>query len=124
MNANPQRGEVDIVLDKPRIIRLTTNALAKAEDILGRSLINGNPFAVGFREIRTLVYVGLNDPQLTIDQVGDLIDEADKAKVTSAVFKAWNLHLGRGMESEKAKEGDQVATDPLKAAAPAPGKAV
>jgi len=112
MTANPQRGEVEITLDKPRIIRLTTNAIARAEELLGTSLLNGNPRSFGFKEARALLFVGINDRKLTLEKVGDLMDEADDAAVIGAVTKAWTLHLFR---HEKLTEAAEEPVDPPKA---------
>ncbi len=118
--ANPQRGEVDIVLDRPRIIRLTTNALARAEKLLGgKSLLDKN-VVLTWDATRVLLFVGLNDPKLTLERVGDLIDEADKDKVVDAVFTAWSLHLSRGAKSANPQEGEAETADPLMAS-PGPG---
>jgi hypothetical protein len=114
--ANPQRGEVDITLDKPRILRLTTNSLARAEKLLdGKSLLDRS-VVLSWDAIRVLLFVGLNDPKLTLDKIGDLVDEADKDKVLMAVYAAWSLHLVRGAKTPE--EGAAVeGVDPLKASA-------
>ena|SRR6478736_3454574 len=107
--ANPQRGEVDITLDKPRILRLTTNSLARAEKLLnGKSLLDRS-VVLSWDAIRVLLFVGLNDPKLTLEKLGDLIDEADKDEIVSAVFAAWALHLGRGAKvKEEAAPAEEV----------------
>jgi hypothetical protein len=114
--ANPQRGEVEITLDKPRILRLTTNSLARAEKLLdGKSLLDRS-VVLSWDAIRVLLFVGLNDPKLTLDKIGDLVDEADKDKVLMAVYAAWSLHLGRGAKTPE--EGEAVeGVDPQSASA-------
>lgn len=108
--ANPQRGEVEITLDKPRILRLTTNSIVRAEEILGVSLLNENPRAFGFKEARALLFVGLNDRKLTLEKVGELMDGAEDSVVLGAVTKAWVLHLYR---HEKPSEPAEVAEEPV-----------
>lgn len=113
MSANPQRGEVNIVLDKSRVLRLTTNAIARAEELLGTSLLNNDPRAFGFKEARALLFVGLNDRKLTLEKVGELMDDADDATVIGAVTKAWALHL---MRHDKPVEVEAEPVDPPKPA--------
>jgi hypothetical protein len=114
--ANPQRGEVDITLDKPRILRLTTNSLARAEKLLdGKSLLDRS-VVLSWDAIRVLLFVGLNDPKLTLEKIGDLIDEADKDKVLMAVYAAWSLHLGRGAKTP-GEVSQAEALDPQSASA-------
>lgn len=62
-----------IELDKARNLRLGSNQFAMLQD-LGIDLNAGN---TGFRELRAILYVGLSweDKNLTLEQVGDLMDE-------------------------------------------------
>jgi hypothetical protein len=73
------RQSVAIQLDKVRHLRYGTNALAEAEDLLGRPISAINADNIGVKEIRVLLLVGLmwEDPGLTLTQVGDLIDDAE-----------------------------------------------
>jgi hypothetical protein len=103
--ANPQRGEVEITLDKPRILRLTTNDLARAEKLLGKSLLDRS-IVLSWDAMITLLFVGLHDPKLTLEKIGDLIDETDKDHVLMAVYAAWSAHLGRGAKAKT--EGARV----------------
>lgn len=113
---NPQRGEVEVILDKPRILRLTTNALARAEKLLNGQSLMERSVVLSWDAVRVLLFVGLNDSKLTLEKLGDLIDEADKGQIVSAVFAAWALHLGRGAKpATEEAAGDEP--DPLQAIA-------
>ncbi len=69
------KQSVFIKADKGRNIRLTTNALAKAEEIIGKPISNFGD-NMGFREIRTVLYCGLywEDKELTEEKTGDIMD--------------------------------------------------
>lgn len=68
---------ITIELDKPRTLRYGINALAKIEDITGKSLMALDLNNVGIKEMLAIVYAGLyhEDKSLTPEIVGDLIDE-------------------------------------------------
>ncbi len=89
------KPSVLIELDRPRNIRLTTNALVKVEEVLSKPLSEIG-VAIGLKEIRALLWAGLlhEDKTLTLETVGDLIDEADFEYVSTKVGEAINLSLG------------------------------
>ncbi len=68
---------VAITLDRPRTLRYGMNALAKIEDLTGKSLLAFDLNNVGVKDLLVIIYCGLchEDKNLTIEQVGDLIDE-------------------------------------------------
>lgn len=68
---------ITIVLDKPRTLRYGMNALAKIETITGKSILALDLDKVSIRDLLAIVYGGLyhEDKTLTIEKVGDLIDE-------------------------------------------------
>lgn len=68
---------ITINLDKPRTLRYGMNALAKIEDVTGKSLLAFDLNNVGVKDLLAIIYSGLchEDKNLTIEQVGDLIDE-------------------------------------------------
>ena len=63
-------------LDRPRTLRYGMNALAKIEDITGKSLMSLDLASVSIKDLLAIVYAGLyhEDKELTLEQVGDLID--------------------------------------------------
>jgi hypothetical protein len=110
---NPQRGEVEIILSgQPRIIRLTTNSIARAEKIIDKSLLS-REVVLSWLAITALIFTALNDPTLTLEQVGDQIDDSDKNHVMAKVFESWALHLGRGAKvTEVVKPADPTKASP------------
>lgn len=70
------RQTVVIEADRTRHMRLGFNQLVELEDTLGRPIteLNNN---IGIKDMRAILYVALkqDDPTLTLDQTGDIIDE-------------------------------------------------
>lgn len=69
------KPSVAIELDKPRNLRINTNAMVKLEEMMGKPLSEiGTRF--GVKDIRMIMFCGLlhEDKDLTLDSVGDLID--------------------------------------------------
>lgn len=89
------KPSVLIELDKPRNIRLNTNALVKAEEILGRPISEFGA-AFGIKEIRAMLWAGLlhEDKSISLEIVGDLIDEAGFEYVADKVGEAINIAMG------------------------------
>jgi hypothetical protein len=77
---NRLKGELEVQLgERPRKFRLGWNEVAILEQLLGESLqtrIKENNF--GFDAVRSCMFVGLkkNNPDLTIDDVGELLGES------------------------------------------------
>lgn len=98
---------VTIELDKPRTLRYGMNALAKIEDVTGKSMMNLDLNNVGIRELLAIVYAGLyhEDKELTPEKVGDLIDEyADMNTVAEKIGEAFNLAFGADQGTGKPGE--------------------
>lgn len=97
---------VTIELDKPRHLRYGFNQLCELEDLLGVPVSKLPEIEIGFRELRTLLYVGLRgeDPDLTPEVVGSLIDEAQSLDyVFSKVSEALQLAFGSSEEKNVQK---------------------
>lgn len=71
------KNGIIINLDKPRTLRYGMNALAKIEDLTGKSILSLDLNKLGIKDLLAIVYGGLyhEDKTLTIQKVGDLIDE-------------------------------------------------
>ncbi|MCM1296236.1 MAG: hypothetical protein NC311_11900 [Muribaculaceae bacterium] len=71
------KNGITINLDKPRTLRYGMNALAKIEDLTGKSILALDLNKLGIKDLLAIVYGGLyhEDKTLTIEKVGDLIDE-------------------------------------------------
>jgi len=93
---------VTINLDKPRTLRYGINALAKIEDITGKSLASLDFTNVSIKDLLAIIYAGLyhEDKSLTIENVGDLIDEYGSLEeiaksVGEAVTEAFGKTTGK-----------------------------
>ncbi len=89
------RQMVIIELDRPRTLKFTTNALCELESIFGLPVYEWDKVPDGLSTLRVMLYAGLKheDPTMTIEKAGDLIDLAESAqevanKVTEAISAA------------------------------------
>ncbi|MED4840395.1 hypothetical protein P9695_08755 [Weizmannia sp. CD-2023] len=89
--ANKQRGIVEVELDKVRHIRYTMNALAEIEDKLGYGLADLDGKQLKIKEVRVILWAGLihEDPELTEEQVGDMIDLGNMQYVQGKMSEAF-----------------------------------
>lgn len=88
-------------LDKPRLLRYGMNALALIEDLTGRPISQMDMNNIGIRDLRIIIYAGLSheDKGITIEQVGDIIDEySSMSDIAEKVGEAFTLAFG---EAEK-----------------------
>nr|DAR74651.1 MAG TPA: tail tube protein [Bacteriophage sp.] len=100
---NMKKG-VTIELDKPRTLRYGMNALAKIEDITGKTIMALDLNSLGIKDLLVIVYAGLchEDKSLTIEQVGDLLDEyADLTMIAEKVGEALTEAFGKPKGNEK-----------------------
>ena len=86
------KPSVLIELDRPRNLRMDTNALVKVEELLGRPISTFDENNTGIKEMRILLYAGLlhEDKILTLDMAGDLMD-GRTAYVSTKINEALNL---------------------------------
>jgi hypothetical protein len=85
--ANKEDGEISIRLDRVRVLKYDFNAFAEFEDRTGKTvpatfstITAKNPNETfGFSMIRSFLWAGLihEDPELTMQGAGKLIDQAD-----------------------------------------------
>lgn len=106
---------VTINLDRPRRLRYTMNALISMEEALGKpigQLISDyNTGTIGFKDMRIIIWAGLlhENPDLTLEQVGDMIDEAESLKYV--MLKAGEaLRTTFGDDKETAKKNKKGPT--------------
>lgn len=81
-----------INLDKERHLKYNLNALITAEKITGKKLaeLGGDKGGFDLEFLRAMLYAGLiwEDKELTIDDVGDLIDMENLEYVTDKLGEA------------------------------------
>jgi hypothetical protein len=98
---------VIIELDKPRTLRYGINALAKVEDSIGKPIVGLDLEHLGIKELLAIVHAGLfhEDKTLTIEQVGDLIDDySDLNIVAEKLGEALTEAFGK--PKTESKEGE------------------
>mgnify|MGYP005750951813 CR=1 FL=1 len=90
--ANKHRGIVEVELDKKRHLRYTMNALAEIEDALGVELSEMDKVKMNIKNVRIILWAGLihEDPDLTQEEVGDMVDLANIKEVQEKVSEAFN----------------------------------
>ena len=107
------KNGITINLDRPRTIRYGVNALAKIEDLTGKSLAALDLKNVRIKDLLAIIYAGLchEDSTLTLDQVGDLIDEyTTLPEISEKIGEAMTLAFGKA-ESNKAKAAEEGNAD-------------
>lgn len=102
--ANKYKAEVEILLDKPRILRFTHNAMAEMEDEFGDSLLGEEFFSnISVSKVRKLLRMALKHDikDLTLEEAGELMEHADSLTyVMQKVIEAYTL-IVTGDEGEK-----------------------
>lgn len=89
---------IPIQLDRPRKMVLDLNAWCAVEEALGVSFLGGGAAAIdfaSFRSLRAFMWAALRreDPTLTLEAVGDLIDAAGIETVSNKLAEAINAAL-------------------------------
>lgn len=95
---------ITINLDKPRTLRYGINALAKIEDLTNKPLVKLDLKNVGIKDLLIITYAGLchEDSNLTIEKIGDIIDEySSLGEIAEKVGEALTLAFGKEDKSSK-----------------------
>lgn len=103
------KNGVTINLDRPRTLRYGMNALAKIEDITGKSILALDLNKVGIKDLLAIVYGGLyhEDKTLTIEKVGDLIDEySNLNEIAEKLGEALTAAFGGAKAEQTATPGE------------------
>ena len=94
-------------LDKERTLRYGINALARIEDSIGKPIMGLDLEHLGMKELLAIVHAGLyhEDKTLTIEQVGDLIDDySDINEVAEKLGEALTIAFGKPDKNTKQGE--------------------
>lgn len=97
------KNGITIVLDKPRTLRYGINALVKVEELTGKSITKLDLNQVGIKDLLIIIYAGLchEDKDLTIEKVGELIDEySDLTTIADKLGEAFTLAFGKADKSQ------------------------
>lgn len=104
------KNGITITLDKPRTLRYGMNALAKIEDLTGKSILALDLNKVGIKDLLAIIYGGLyhEDKTLTIEKVGDLIDEySDLTTIAEKIGEALIQAFGGDKTEQTATPGEK-----------------
>ena len=100
------KKSVLIELDKARNLRFGINALCQLEDMIGKPVTDLQDGA-GITEIRAMLYCGLawEDPDLTVDEVGEIMDDAMSDKgidyISKKLTESITLSIGNKKKETK-----------------------
>lgn len=99
---------VPVKLDKVRTLVLDFNALCKVEEVTGVSMLVGQPAFSSMRMMRALVWAGLlhEDPTLSLEFVGQLIQDADAEEILGKILTAYNVAMPEEEEADDSFESD------------------
>lgn len=100
------RKKIAITLDRERFLRLDLNAMSEFEELTGKSLFTiGNQLQEA-RYIRALLFVTLQatNEDITIDEVGSLIDFENFEMISETLGKLMTASYGKGEESNEGKK--------------------
>lgn len=107
------RVKVPVTLDgEERVLIFSFNALCQAEEMTGMNLLVGDVTFSSVRVLRALVWAGLlhEDPLLTIERAGDLIEGAGADYVLGKIMDAY----GKAMpDLEDEDEGSEPPDPPI-----------
>lgn len=102
------RVKVPLRLDRDRTLVLSFNALCRAEEVTGCNFLMGEVTFSSIRVLRALVWAGLQheDPTLTLEEVGDMIEEAGADDVSRAIITAYAKAMPDATEAEDDDDAD------------------
>jgi hypothetical protein len=89
-------GEQIVMLDIERVLRMDFNALAKAEEVTGKNMLNADTWRdMRATDYRALAWACMLDhyPDITIEQVGKLITPKKEPLISSALL---TLYISEG----------------------------
>lgn len=85
----PPVKEIQVMLDRPRTMRLDVNAMEVLEDITGKNMMNGEFRGDSVRDVRAFFFACLvwEDPELTIEKVGEFLYVDQFAEAISIMLR-------------------------------------
>ena len=100
----PTKKSVPVKLDKVRHLRMDFNALAFIEDKTGKNLLQQESWNnLTATDMRTIIWAMLlwEDPEITVDQVGENID------LENIDYISEQLHKVLELSNVEVQEGDE-----------------
>ena len=92
---------VVIKLDKEREIRFGHKALKKVEKMLEKPIMQLNMANIDSRQLEILFLCGLNDPELTLEDVEEMLDMAPYNELFDKLGAAMEAAFGAGEKNTK-----------------------
>lgn len=92
VNKNAALPEIIIKLDKERRLVFDFNALCRLEELTGKNALSGETWSnLTARDVRALLWSAMlrDDPELKLEEVGELVNFKNLSKVTQALEKAF-----------------------------------
>ena len=107
------RVKVPLRLDRERVLILSFNALCRAEEVTGINFLMGEFTFSSVRVMRALVWAGLlhDDPTLTLEAVGDMIEEAGADNVAKKIIEAFAAAMPKTTPGDEDDEDPPTATE-------------
>jgi hypothetical protein len=106
MTESPKDGERAITLDRPRTLRMDFNALAKAEEMLGKDLMDPDTWKrMRASEYRALAFACLvhEDASLTLEAVGAMLTPSKAAEMVRALIELYTAAPSTTAPEEEAE---------------------
>lgn len=103
-NQDPIKPEVAIILDKERHLRFNFNAAKAFKRETGKSMLDTSVWRVVDEEIIVALVWSLlihEDKELTIDQVGELLDFGNISTVTDKLSEVYTVSTSEPAEAKK-----------------------
>jgi hypothetical protein len=104
--ANKYRTELEIVLDKPRVLKITNNAVMSFESETGHSILHLDIDNMSHTKFMQLGRVALlhDFPDITIEEACDLFDYANRHYVINKLMELWTIIYEADEEEKKVAE--------------------
>ena len=104
---NARKAEVTVHLDRPRTLKLNLNIMCEAEQILKKSILRED---MGLLDFRAILWAGLKqqDPKLTIQKVGEMMDEVSFNELSSEVAEGLKLYFSP--DEKEVPMGENIGT--------------
>lgn len=100
------KPSTEIILDKSRQLRFTTNALILLEELMQKPITKLDFNNVGLKDIRMIIYCGLKheDKNLTLEKTGELLDYSDLESISKVLGEALSNSFGPKKEGNSSGE--------------------
>lgn len=100
---NVLRKTTPVVLDKPRKLLITLNALVEIDELTGHSIMSPNDW--GRPSIKVLLtmlaaFARHEDPEVTVKQIAKAVNVRTMPALLTTITTAWQANVGKGKEAD------------------------